>query len=97
MIHFKKNIYKTSVVDAIPPTYIWRFSTGAASASCSASSYPIVYYSLDNTLVNLTQLYNNNACTIIATGGGNLFYKSQEQLQTMQIGTDGVISNVTSC
>lgn len=95
MNNFKKNIYKTSVDSSINPT--WRFSVGEASPNCAASPYPIVYYSLVTPLVNGTQLYNDNACTIIATGGGDLFYRSQEQNQTMQISALGIISNVVSC
>jgi len=97
MNNFQKNIYKTSQETFTPITYTWRFSIGEISSNCGAISYPIVYYSLISPLVNTTQLYNDNACTIIATGGGDLFYKSQEQLQTMQINTLGVISNVITC
>ena len=56
-----------------------------------------MYFSLVTPLITGVQLYNDNGCTIIATGGDDLFYKSQEQLQTMQINTSGVVIEIQSC
>jgi hypothetical protein len=100
MNNFKKNIFSTAnIEDIVYNNYTYSFSIGFNNSglSCAAMSYPVIYYATVPFITTGTQLYNDFACTTTASGGNDLFYKSQDQDQSFQISSAGIATNAGMC